>query len=129
MDHTRTSAAETISLAGCTSSLSKPWKQREGAFAFDRRELPIMVDLLKSAAAKVIGAEKVNEFNQIMPGGDDAAYFRQKVPGVYWILGARNEAKGFVQPGQSHCFDFDEDALSVGAAVQAQALTDFLLAP
>jgi amidohydrolase len=88
---------------------------------------PEMVDLLKSSAAKVIGEHKVNEFNQIMPGGDDAAYFQQKVPGVYWILGARNEDKGFVQPGHSPFFDFDEDALPIGAAVQAQAVTDFLL--
>jgi len=88
---------------------------------------PEMVDLLKSAGAKVAGAEKVHEFTQIMPGGDDAAYFHQKVPGVYWLLGARNEAKGFVQPGHSPYFDFDEDAMPLGAAVQAQAVTDFLL--
>jgi amidohydrolase len=87
---------------------------------------PEMVDLLKAAADKVIGAEKVNEFHQIMPGGDDAAFFQQKVPGVYWILGARNEAKGYIQPGHSPFFDFDEDALPIGAAVQAQAVTDFL---
>jgi amidohydrolase len=87
---------------------------------------PEMVDLLRGAAAKVIGEEKINEFHQIMPGGDDAAYFQQKVPGVYWILGARNEAKGFIQPGHSPYFDFDEDALPIGAAIQAQAVTDFL---
>jgi hypothetical protein len=31
---------------------------------------PEMVDLLKTSASKVIGPDKVNESNQIMPGGD-----------------------------------------------------------
>ena len=58
---------------------------------------------------------------------DDAALFHQKVPGVYWQLGARTEAKGFDKPGHSPYFDFDEDALPLGAAVHAQAVEDFLL--
>jgi len=88
---------------------------------------PGMVALLKEAGAKVLGADMVREFQQIIPGGDDAALFQAKVPGVYWMLGARNEAKGFDKPGHSPYFDFDEDALPFGAAVHAQAVEDFLL--
>jgi amidohydrolase len=87
---------------------------------------PGMVELLKAAGAKVLGAESVHEYQQIMPGGDDAALFQQKVPGVYWMLGARNEADGMDKPGHSPYFDFDEDALPLGAAVHAQAVEDFL---
>ena len=88
---------------------------------------PQLVSLLKAAGAKVLGADKVHEFTQIMSGGDDAALFHQKVPGAYWLLGARNEAAGFDKPGHSPYFDFDETAMPYGAAVQAQAVTDFLL--
>ena len=88
---------------------------------------PDMVGLLKAAGAKVLGADNVREYQQILSGGDDAALFHQKVPGVYWLLGARNEAKGFDKPGHSPCFDFDEEALPLGAAVHAQAVEDFLL--
>jgi amidohydrolase len=87
---------------------------------------PGLVELLKAAGAKVLGADRVHEYRQIMPGGDDAALFQQKVPGVYWLLGARNEAKGFDKPGHSPYFDFDEDVLPLGAAVHAQAVADFL---
>jgi len=88
---------------------------------------PGMVELLQAAGIKVLGAENVQEFEQTMPGGDDAALFQQKVPGVYWQPGARNEAKGFDKPGDSPYFDFDEDAPPLGAAVHAQAVEDFLL--
>jgi amidohydrolase len=87
---------------------------------------PGLVELLKTAGAKVLGAEAVHEYQKIMPGGDDAALFQQKVPGVYWQLGARNEAEGLDKPGHSPYFDFDENALAYGAAVHAQAVEDFL---
>jgi metal-dependent amidase/aminoacylase/carboxypeptidase family protein len=88
---------------------------------------PGLVELLKTAGAKVLGADNVHEFQQIMSGGDDAALFQQKAPGAYWLLGARNEAQGFDKPGHSPYFDFDENALPLGAAVHAQAVEDFLM--
>jgi amidohydrolase len=87
---------------------------------------PGMVEHLKSSAEKVIDRKKIHEFTKIMPGGDDAAYFLQKVPGAYWILGARNEEKGFTIPAHNPCYDFDEDALPIGAAIHAQAAADFM---
>ncbi len=88
---------------------------------------PQMVELLKLAGAKVLGKDKINTFNQIRAGGDDAAYFNQKVPGVYWFLGTGNPEKGFDRPHHNPYYDFDDSILPFGAAVQAQAVTDFLL--
>jgi amidohydrolase len=85
-----------------------------------------MVSLWKKAAAKVVGQGRVIEHDKIMTGGDDAAYFQQRVPGVYWWLGTADPAGGFSEPLHSPYFDFDEDLLAVGAAVQAQAVMDFL---
>ena len=85
-----------------------------------------LVSLLKRSAAKVVGQEQVIEYDKIMTAGDDAAYFQQQVPGVYWWLGIANAAAGFDQPLHSPHFDFDEEVLAVGAAVQAQAVLDFL---
>jgi amidohydrolase len=87
---------------------------------------PQLVALFQKAAAKVIGPQRVIESGRIMTGGDDAAYFQQRVPGVYWWLGIANAAEGFNQPLHSPHFDFDEAVLAVGAAVQAQAVVDFL---
>lgn len=85
-----------------------------------------LVRLWRQAAQKVVGSERVIEYDRIMTGGDDAAYFQQRVPGVYWWLGIANAAEGFDQPLHSPSFDFDEDVLAIGAAVQAQAAADFL---
>ena len=87
---------------------------------------PQLVSLWKQAAAKVLGEQQVIEYDRIMTAGDDAAYFQQRVPGVYWWLGIANAAEGFDQPLHSPHFDFDEEVLTVGAAVQAQAVMDFL---
>jgi metal-dependent amidase/aminoacylase/carboxypeptidase family protein len=49
-------------------------------------------------------------------GGEDFAYFAQRVPGVMVRLGIRNEAAGSVHPGHSPQFRVDESALAVGIA-------------
>lgn len=88
---------------------------------------PALVKLLKSAGTSVLGAEKVYEFTTTQAGGDDAAFFHQQVPGVYWKLGTMNNEKGYDKPLHNPYFNFDEEVLALGAAVQAQAVTDFLL--
>jgi len=85
-----------------------------------------LVSLWKEAAKKVVGEQRVIEYDRIMTGGDDAAYFQQRVPGVYWWLGILNEEEGYTQPLHSPDFDFNEEVLAIGAAVQAQAVADFL---
>jgi amidohydrolase len=87
---------------------------------------PQLVCLFEKAAAKVIGGKRVIEYDRIMTGGDDAAYFQQQVPGVYWWLGIAGIAGADTEPLHSPHFDFDEEVLAVGAAVQAQAAVDFL---
>jgi amidohydrolase len=87
---------------------------------------PQLVSLWKKAAGKVVGERRVIEYDKIMTGGDDAAFFQQRIPGVYWWLGIANAREGFTQPLHSPHFDFDEDVLAVGAAVQAQVVMDFL---
>ncbi len=47
-------------------------------------------------------------------GGEDFAYFAQRVPSVLVRLGIRNEHKGSTFPGHSAQFRIDEDALPVG---------------
>ena len=47
-------------------------------------------------------------------GGEDFAYFAQRVPGLLVRLGIRNDAKGSTFPGHSAQFRIDEDALPVG---------------
>jgi metal-dependent amidase/aminoacylase/carboxypeptidase family protein len=52
-------------------------------------------------------------------GGEDFAYYAERVPGLMARLGVRNEARGLVHPLHHPRFDLDEDALPLGAAVLA----------
>ena len=58
--------------------------------------------------------------------GEDVAYFHQRVPGVRWLLGVRNEELGFTHPLHSPLFDFNEAVMPLAAAIHAQAAADFL---
>ncbi|MBV8151958.1 MAG: amidohydrolase [Candidatus Eremiobacteraeota bacterium] len=49
-------------------------------------------------------------------GGEDFAYFAQRVPGVLVRLGIRNEVAGIVHSGHSPQFRIDERALPIGVA-------------
>ena len=50
-------------------------------------------------------------------GGEDFAYFAQRVPGVHVRLGVRNESEGAVHAGHSPEFRIDEAALPIGVEV------------
>ena len=58
--------------------------------------------------------------------GEDVAYFHQKVPGVHWLLGIANPALGYTHPLHSPFFDFNEEVMPLGAAIQACCALDFL---
>ncbi len=49
-------------------------------------------------------------------GGEDFAYFAQRVPGLLIRLGVRSESSGAVHPAHSPLFRIDEDALPVGVS-------------
>ncbi|MFQ5805057.1 MAG: M20 family metallopeptidase [Phycisphaerae bacterium] len=53
-------------------------------------------------------------------GGEDFAYYCQRVPGSFVFLGAANEAKDCVYPHHHPRFSIDEDVLPWGAALHAQ---------
>jgi amidohydrolase len=47
---------------------------------------------------------------------EDFAFYQQVVPGVFSMLGVRDEGRGFIHPLHSDAFDFDEDVLARGVA-------------
>jgi len=73
-----------------------------------------MTDLVRNAAAQVVGQKGVTEVQQIM-GSEDFAFFLKEVPGCYFFVGAGNKEKGLDKPHHNAGFDFDEEALLSGA--------------
>jgi len=79
---------------------------------------PREVAWAREAAAAVVGPEGVA--HQLHPslGGEDFAFYLQKVPGCFVRFGAAKEGLEGV-PAHSPRFDFDERVLPIGAAFLA----------
>ena len=59
-------------------------------------------------------------------GGEDFAFYQEKVPGAMVLLGVRNEACDAVWPQHHGCYKVDESVLVKGAALHVQTALDFL---
>jgi len=86
---------------------------------------PEMSKLVARACAKGIGQENVVWVKPAM-GGEDFSYYLQKVPGAFFRLGNRNEAKGTIHPYHSNLFDVDEDILPLGVEMFVRIIDEFL---
>ena len=75
-------------------------------------------NIVSSIAGRLFGKEKVFE-TPPLAASEDFAYFLQKVPGAFILLGAGNEARGITAPHHSPQFDIDESALPKGAELLA----------
>ena len=75
---------------------------------------------LKEIAEDVPGVEQVAETKPHM-GGEDFAYYLEKVPGTFFFTGAR-PAESF--PHHHPKFDFDENAMLIAAKVLGAAALD-----
>ncbi|WP_053942868.1 M20 metallopeptidase family protein [Kallipyga gabonensis] len=77
---------------------------------------PFETAMLKNAITKVFGNDSIYSLEKTM-GGEDFAWFLQKIPGSYVRVGARNENTGKCWPHHSNRFDIDEEALINGATI------------
>jgi len=75
-----------------------------------------MTQVVYEAACEAVGAENIIEPEQSM-GGDDMAYYLQKIPGCYFFLGSSNKEKGIDFPLHSNNFNFDEGCLPIGVEI------------
>ena len=83
---------------------------------------PQAADVVRSAAAAVLGAEAVVEPPR-SNGGDSFAWYQERVPGCYVRLGVHDPASG--QPRldlHSGRFDVDDRAIEVGIRVMVRAV-------
>lgn len=86
-------------------------------FAYDRHypaliNDPTMTALVRGAAEAFLGPDRVR--SEATLGGEDMAFYLQKVPGCYFFLGSANAELGLDKPHHHPCFDFDERALGLG---------------
>lgn len=84
-----------------------------------------LCDLVRRAAAGVIGAENIHE-KAVALGGEDFSFVLEQVPGVMFNLGTGNEARGITYACHHPKFDVDEDALPVGVALMTAVALEYL---
>lgn len=77
---------------------------------------PAMAEFTAGIASDIVGKENVIR-DLVSMGGEDMSFFLQKVPGAFIFLGSGNQAKGLDHPHHSPHFDFDEDAMLIGAEI------------
>lgn len=77
---------------------------------------PGVTDLVRQVAVQAAGRDRVLEMTPTT-GSDDVAYFLARAPGCYFVVGSSNHARGLNGAHHNQRFDFDEDALVIGARV------------
>lgn len=81
-----------------------------------------MVDFVLETAQKVLGKESVVEIDPVM-GGEDFAYFLQKVPGAFLFFGMGD---GMEYPHHHPAFDMDEKALPLATLLMCSQALEYL---
>jgi amidohydrolase len=72
--------------------------------------------------------ERVAKLQPVKPRmvAEDFSFFQQQVPGFFWFLGVRNEARKITALNHTPEFDLDEDALVIGTRALATQVVDHL---
>ena len=85
-----------------------------------------MAALAAKAAKAVLGEDKViTKLPAPNMGGEDFAYYLQKLPGAFMFLSSSNPEKGTDVSHHNPKFDVDEDVLWEGAAVFTAIVEEF----
>ena len=86
---------------------------------------PASTDFALGVAARLLGADKVLDIPPVM-GGEDFAYYLQKIPGAFLFFGAGDGMRySHHHPG----FDIDEKALAPAATLLASLALEYLARP
>lgn len=79
---------------------------------------PVFTEAAWRLADEYMGKEQVEETEMRM-GAEDFGYYTQKIPGCFYRIGVRNEAKGIVHNVHTPKFDIDERAIETGIGMMA----------
>lgn len=118
-DEVRRTLESTASMYGATVEIT--WNLGYPALV----NHPEITEVLKSAAAEVLGPEHVFAPRPTM-GGEDFAYYAEKVPAAFLWVGARNPDVGANFEHHHPKFTVDEGALPLGLEILGSAALKLL---
>lgn len=85
-----------------------------------------IVDKFLKSAEEVVGNERIHVIEESIMGGEDAAFFFEKVPGCYFFFNTPGYKDGYCYPAHNSKFDVDESKLYEGAALFVKTAMDLL---
>ncbi|HEX5435555.1 MAG TPA: amidohydrolase [Gemmatimonadaceae bacterium] len=83
-----------------------------------------VTDFMRGVVEHTLGAEALVPQRPIM-GAEDFSAYQQRTPGSFFFIGARDEARGIVQPHHHERFDIDERALDYGTRLFVAAALEY----
>ncbi|MGZ6098278.1 MAG: M20 metallopeptidase family protein, partial [Myxococcaceae bacterium] len=83
--------------------------------------------IARASAEAILGPDQVGVASPTM-GGEDFAFYQERVPGCFFWLGSGNPERGITHGWHHPAFAVDEACLPAGAAVMAQIAVDALRA-
>jgi len=105
---------------GCTASV-----------AYARQTPPVvndeaMTELVAHVAGDLVGEDQVLRRERML-GGEDFAFFLQRLPGCFVWVGCGNAEKGIDAPHHSSRFDIDEEAMVIGVDLLERVAREYLV--
>lgn len=82
-------------------------------------------DIAQESVKSLLGADGLANFHQLMPS-ENYGFYVEKYPGLMAFVGGKNDKKSCNYAHHHPCFNIDEDALSIGAALHTQYTIDYL---
>ncbi|MBC7651955.1 MAG: amidohydrolase [Deinococcales bacterium] len=79
---------------------------------------PVFTEAAWQQANIYMGADNVEE-TELRMGAEDFGYYTQIIPGCFFRLGVRNQAKGIVHNVHTPKFNIDENAIEIGVGMMA----------
>ena len=88
---------------------------------------PALTRTAQDIIAETLGGGSLVEDGIREMGGDDLAeFFREGIPGCYYLVGMGNPAKGSTAPHHNRDFRVDEDVLDIGVELQTRMVLRWL---
>jgi amidohydrolase len=86
---------------------------------------PAMADYVGKVARETLGADRFIPVARPSMGGEDFAYYLEKVPGCFFLVGVEPHDRNGYPPLHSDRYDFTDAALEVGMRMFVSLVTHF----
>jgi amidohydrolase len=103
----------------CTATIK--WEQGYPATVND----PAMADYVATIARKTFGPERYIAVNHPSMGGEDFAYYLEKIPGCFLLVGVEPPGKSAYPNLHTDLYDFTDATVGVGMKMFLELVTNF----